>query len=131
MDTAIATAAAAASAGDSLRIGSYAKSSSSLLPHLPLDASLRLELMSNMIVSGGNTSFTGFKERLERSLGSLLPENAIRKVKLLSPSLRDRRVAAWLGGSVVGSLGSFHDLWMGRDAYEEAGGEALIASKCP
>ena len=33
----------------------------------------------------------------------------------------DRALSPWLGGSIVGSLGSFHELWVSRKEYQECG----------
>lgn len=40
------------------------------------------------------------------------------------------RVSTWLGGSILGSLGSFHEMWLSKAEYEE-GGAQLIDKKCP
>jgi hypothetical protein len=33
----------------------------------------------------------------------------------------ERRYAGWLGGSILASLGSFHQLWVSKKEYEEHG----------
>ena len=43
-------------------------------------------------------------------------------------SPNERKHGAWLGGSILGSLRTSHDLWMSRAEYEEHGA-ALIHRK--
>ena len=53
------------------------------------------------------------------------------KVKLLAPTTpHERRFAVWIGGSILASLGSFQQLWMSKQEYDEAGASA-IQRKCP
>lgn len=42
----------------------------------------------------------------------------------------ERRFATWIGGSILASLGSFQQLWMSKQEYEEHGAN-LIQRKCP
>jgi actin-related protein len=37
----------------------------------------------------------------------------------------ERRYGAWIGGSIVGSLGSFQQLWVSKNEYEETGQSCL------
>ena len=94
-----------------------------------LDLAARVDITGNIVVSGGNASFTGFTERLDRALATTMQEHTARKVKIYSPNPTERRIAAWLGGSVVGSLGSFHDLWLSREEYDE-NGPLIVNRKC-
>jgi len=45
-------------------------------------------------------------------------------------NLVERRFSVWLGGSILGSLGSFHQMWMSKAEYDEHG-PALIHRKSP
>lgn len=42
----------------------------------------------------------------------------------------ERRFAVWIGGSILASLGSFQQLWMSKQEYEESGAHG-IHRKCP
>ena len=42
----------------------------------------------------------------------------------------ERRIAAWLGGSILASLGSFHEMWVAKAEYEEHG-HTILDRKCP
>lgn len=52
------------------------------------------------------------------------------KVRVLSPGMQERAIASWLGGSILGSLGTFHDMWITKADYEEWG-SAIVNRKCP
>jgi actin-like protein 6A len=79
--------------------------------------------------AGGSSLFQSTKERLDRELLEIAPQAA--KVKVaVHPSAMERKFAAWLGGSILGCLGSFHQMWMSKQEYEEHGA-ALIHRKSP
>jgi len=43
-------------------------------------------------------------------------------VRLAAPSnFTERSFASWVGGSILASLGSFHQLWISKKEYEENG----------
>lgn len=44
------------------------------------------------------------------------------KIKIHSPTIPfERKYSSWLGGSVLASLGTFHQLWVTKEEYEEHG----------
>lgn len=52
------------------------------------------------------------------------------RVKVTSPNITERAICSWLGGSILGSLGTFQDMWISRRDYEEYG-SAIVNRKCP
>ena len=52
------------------------------------------------------------------------------RVKVLSPGISERAICSWLGASILGSLGSFHDMWIPK-AEDEEHGAAIVNMKCP
>jgi len=52
------------------------------------------------------------------------------RVKVTSPNIADRAICSWLGGSILGSLGTFQDMWVSKKDYEEFGA-AIVNRKCP
>lgn len=77
-------------------------------------------LYSNIVVAGGNTSLSGFDERLlfELKDHDHLPQ--MMKLRLNSES--DRSLSAWIGGSIMTSLGPcWQHFWITRDMYDEIG----------
>eukprot|EP00027_Filamoeba_sp_ATCC50430_P000612 CAMPEP_0168544418 /NCGR_PEP_ID=MMETSP0413-20121227/2410_1 /TAXON_ID=136452 /ORGANISM="Filamoeba nolandi, Strain NC-AS-23-1" /LENGTH=441 /DNA_ID=CAMNT_0008574439 /DNA_START=21 /DNA_END=1346 /DNA_ORIENTATION=+ len=91
---------------------------------------IRRELWSSIIVSGGNSLFPQFPERLFKELNERAVPQAY-KVKIISTnSTIERKFASWIGGSILASLGTFHQLWMSKQEYEEHG-KSLVERKCP
>ena len=52
------------------------------------------------------------------------------KTRMMSVGVSERALCPWLGGSIVASLGSFHELWVTRQEYLESG-TSIIDRKCP
>ena len=51
------------------------------------------------------------------------------RLKIISAnSSSERRYGAWIGGSILSSLGSFQQMWLSRQEYEESG--KLILERC-
>jgi len=94
------------------------------------DADIRKELFSGIVVTGGNTLFKGFSERLQKEIQNRSPPQMY-KVKMISPSDNsEKRFSSWIGGSILGSLGSFHQMWMSKQEYDEVG-KSIVQTKCP
>ena len=89
------------------------------------DFDYRKEFMSNIILSGGNTNFSSFNERIQRELSTLLP--SIMKVKCYN--LPDKINSVWFGGAIVSSLGTFQPLLISRNEYDEVG-PSIVHRKC-
>ena len=65
----------------------------------------RSRLLSNIVLTGGNSLFPGFDKRLETELTSLLPDNVGKNVKVNAQPGRDN--FTWKGGVHLCSLDSF------------------------
>ncbi|KAI9026279.1 actin family [Hyaloraphidium curvatum] len=115
------------------------------------DVDLRSTLWGNVILTGGSTSVQGFAERLNRELFQYAP--AVRgvaptfglsfsglrahfcspqqpKVRLHLPSnSAERRFGSWIGGSILASLGTFQQLWISKQEFQEAGA-SIVEKRC-
>eukprot|EP01119_Soliformovum_irregulare_P024976 TRINITY_DN9104_c0_g1_i1.p1 TRINITY_DN9104_c0_g1~~TRINITY_DN9104_c0_g1_i1.p1 ORF type:complete len:403 (+),score=109.12 TRINITY_DN9104_c0_g1_i1:79-1287(+) len=92
------------------------------------DADVRRELSQSIIVTGGTSLLPQFAERLHREVTERMPQY---KIKILAPnSPIERKYSTWIGGSILGSLGTFHQLWMSKEEYLEHG-RTLVERKCP
>jgi len=91
------------------------------------DLDIRKELYANIVVAGGNTLIPGFVERVQQ----LVSENSTAggKTKVIAHMQGERQLSAWLGGSILSSLGSFQQMWMSQQEYKENGAN-LIERKC-
>ncbi|PIK39878.1 putative actin-like protein 6A [Apostichopus japonicus] len=93
------------------------------------DVDIRSALLSNVIVTGGNSLLLGFTDRLQRDLSLKTPQNT--KLKVIAPSgTAERRFSSWIGGSILASLGTFQQMWLSKQEYEEMG-RGCVEKKCP
>ncbi|KAL3234454.1 Actin-related protein 4 [Nakaseomyces bracarensis] len=88
------------------------------------DVDIRASLAHNIVVTGGTSVIPGLCDRLLNELNKKFP--ALKFRVLNSGHQRERQYQAWLGGSILSSLGTFHQLWVGRKEYEEVGSERLL-----
>jgi len=93
------------------------------------DVDLRPSLYGNVVVTGGNTLLAGYNDRLNRDLGMKTPSTM--RFKLISANgPQERRYGSWIGGSILASLGSFQQMWISKQEYEESG-KQQVDRKCP
>jgi actin-related protein len=85
------------------------------------DVDLHPTLLQNIVVVGGTTLLPGFLDRLSWELART-PGIGNARPKIEAPgTLVGRKYSSWLGGSILASLGTFHQLWIGREEYMEYG----------
>jgi len=89
------------------------------------DPDLRLNLLSNVVLTGGGSLMTGFADRLNFELGRL---HGSAKLQAAGVAL-ERKYGAWLGGSILASLGTFQQLWISREEWQEHG-KGILAQRC-
>ncbi|MEW5306390.1 MAG: hypothetical protein WDW36_008858 [Sanguina aurantia] len=93
------------------------------------DVDVRKELYGGVVLTGGSSLFGSLRERLEKELLELGPQTA--KFKITAPmNNQERRFSTWIGGSILGSLGSFQQMWMSKEEYHNHG-SSLIHRKAP
>lgn len=107
-------------------------------PHVPVhrlvlgsvqasDVDVRPALLANVLVAGGTTLMPGFLERLNAEM--YYGATGGSKVKLHPVGAgAERRFAAWLGGSILASCGTFHQAWISKAQWEEGQAEAAAAA---
>jgi len=72
------------------------------------------------VLAGGTTLMKGFTERFDseiRSAADLAAKNADINVH----ANLNRRNAAWIGGSMLASMSTFHDITLSYSDYQEKG----------
>jgi actin-like protein 6A len=93
------------------------------------DMEIKKELYSNIVITGGNTLFNMFLEKIQRKIYNNSPPNV--KIKInTAQSVTERKFSTWIGGSILASVGNFHQLWLSKQEYDEHG-SILIERKCP
>jgi len=89
------------------------------------DIDVRMDLFSNVVVSGGTTMYPGLADRLNKELIDLA--SSATKVKVIAPP--ERKYSVWIGGSILGSLSTFQQMWISKQEYDESG-PAVVHRKC-
>ena len=98
------------------------------------EADLRAHLVQNVVLTGGGSLMMGFAERLSNELSKMfagvsldlccprgLPHDlcSLQKARLHAPgNTIERQYGAWVGGSILASLGTFHQLWISRAEWQ-------------
>jgi len=89
------------------------------------DVDVRRDLYNNIVLSGGTTMIPGLAARMHKDVEALAPSSI--KVKVVAAE--ERKYSVWIGGSILGGLSSFKDMWVTKADYEECGA-AIIHRKC-
>ena len=92
-----------------------------------LDIDLKPQLANNIVLTGSSTLIPRLNERLNNELVLNNPSLKIR-VHSAGNSI-ERKYASWIGGSILSSLGTFHQLWVSKAEYEEVGPDQLIINR--
>ena len=83
---------------------------------LSCEGDVRRDLLANIVLTGGSSVIPGLQERLQYELGdSILPVGC--KARISAASEAERTNGAWIGGSILASLGTFPDLWLSSEEY--------------
>ena len=94
------------------------------------DADIRKHLFGNIILSGENTVFPGFAERLQKELNILDTDQKYQmRIKVHENCEEKQENLAWIGGSDLSSLDSFNKLMITKADYDESG-LTIVQKKC-
>lgn len=75
---------------------------------MAVDQDVRPGLLNNVVIVGGGSLIQGFIRRFDIEMKALFPAPPVR---LTAPSHTvERKYASWIGGSILSSLGSFHQV---------------------
>eukprot|EP00404_Azadinium_spinosum_P032680 CAMPEP_0180585392 /NCGR_PEP_ID=MMETSP1037_2-20121125/16089_1 /TAXON_ID=632150 /ORGANISM="Azadinium spinosum, Strain 3D9" /LENGTH=429 /DNA_ID=CAMNT_0022603495 /DNA_START=44 /DNA_END=1333 /DNA_ORIENTATION=+ len=105
----------------------------------PID--YRRRLYGNVVLAGGSTTFTHFKERLQRDLQCIV-DARLKKSEQVSGTLpqpiavqvhgakqrKHQRYAAWLGGSLFAQEPQFQTMCKTKQEYDEVGPQCMRGS---
>ena len=84
-----------------------------------VDMEIKSHILNNVVVTGAGSLLYGFHDRVNLELSNAFPGP---RVRLTAPGNSvERKYANWLGGSILASLGSFHQLWISKKEYDEHG----------
>jgi hypothetical protein len=77
-----------------------------------------------VVLTGGGSLLSGLHKRLHWETLTLVP--AAFKPRILVASPLERQFSAWVGGSILGSLGTFQQLWVSKSEYDDLGPSAVV-----
>jgi actin len=85
---------------------------------IPIEVSC--DLYANIVLSGGNTMFPGFPERLMKEMNALhsAAANDVEVNVMASP---DRKYLSWIGAAMMAESSNFNELCVSKAEYEEFG----------
>lgn len=89
------------------------------------DVDIRKDLYANTVLGGYTTLFPGLADRMQKEISSLAPPTM--KIRIIAPP--ERQHSVWKGGSILGNLPSFQQMWITREEYEQSG-PSIIHRKC-
>ena len=92
-----------------------------------VDVEIRPVLLNQIVLTGGGSLVEKMAERIQSELSALYPNPRVRVST--SSSATDRKYGAWIGGSVLASLGTFHQMWISKKEYEEHGA-GIVEKRC-
>ena len=85
------------------------------------DLDIRRTLLSQIVLSGGSTMFSGFGDRLLNEVRKTTQKATMSGVKIRIAAPPNRQFLTWIGGSILASLAAFKTMWISKAAYEEQG----------
>ena len=92
-----------------------------------VDVDARGHMLGNVVVTGAASQLVGFLDRLNAELSAMFPGM---RVKVVAPGMSiERRFGSWIGGSILGSLGTFHQMWISKKEYEDHGA-GIVEKRC-
>ena len=89
------------------------------------DVDIRKDLYANTVMSGGTTMYPGIADRMQKEMSALAPSTI--KIKIIAPP--ERKYSVWIGGSILGSLSTFQQMWISKQEYDECG-PSIVHRKC-
>jgi actin-related protein 4 len=111
-----------------------------------VDSESRPNLLNNIVVCGGGSLLQGLVRRIDNEVNALYPGPRVRVQA--SGQIVERKYASWIGGSILGSLGTFHQvsccplgfvavnhtngdmqMWISKKEYQEHGVN-IIEKRC-
>lgn len=92
-----------------------------------VDVDTRPALLNNIVLTGAGSLVEKLPERLMADIQAMYPNPKVRV--LANSNSVERKYAAWIGGSVLGSLGTFHQMWISKEEYKENGAQ-IVEKRC-
>lgn len=91
------------------------------------DVDTRPVLLNNIVLTGAGSLLDKLADRIQSDVQTMYPNPKVRV--LANSNSVERKFGAWIGGSVLGSLGTFHQMWVSRQEYDEFG-PGIVEKRC-
>ena len=69
--------------------------------------------------------YPGIEDRMQKELTALAPPTMY--IRIIAPP--ERKYSVWIGGSILGSLSTFQQMWISKQEYDESG-PSIVHRKC-
>ena len=92
------------------------------------DIDSQRQIMRNIVVTGGNSSYNGLIERIGKEFASHIPSQFHYSV-IYSQIPKNRLFTTWKGGAILANLKHFQNMWITKDDYDEHGSQ-IVFKKC-
>ena len=80
-----------------------------------VDVELRPYLLANVVLVGGSSLIQGMDMRLQAEISTIYPSPRVR-IHVNNTHV-ERKYASWIGGSILASCGSFHQVSLPREIW--------------
>ena len=92
-----------------------------------VDVDIRPHLLANVVLVGGTSLIPHLPDRINAELTRMYPSTRV-KVHAAG-NFVERKYASWIGGSIMASLGTFHQMWISKKEYDEHGA-GIVEKRC-
>ena len=92
-----------------------------------VDVDIKPFLLANVVITGAGSLIKGLPDRLQFELSKMFPQVRVRINA--SGMAVERKFGSWIGGSIMSSLGTFHQMWISKKEYDEHGA-SIVEKRC-
>lgn len=92
-----------------------------------VDVDIKPFLLANVVITGAGSLIKGIPDRLQFELSKMFPQVRVRINA--SGMAVERKFGSWIGGSIMSSLGTFHQMWISKKEYDEHGA-SIVEKRC-
>ena len=92
-----------------------------------VDVDIKPFLLSNVVITGAGSLIKGLPDRMQFELAKAFPHTRVRINA--SGMAVERKFGSWIGGSIMSSLGTFHQMWISKKEYDEHGAN-IVEKRC-
>jgi actin-related protein 4 len=92
-----------------------------------VDVDIKPFLLANVVIVGAGSLIKHLPDRIQQELGKMYPNTRVRINA--SGMAVERKFGSWIGGSIMSSLGTFHQLWISKKEYDEHGA-GIVEKRC-